>query len=275
MIIQVADADFRRAIELIDAGDCPALRLWLGQHPRLLSDVVPFTEYQAGVYFARPRLLWFVAENPIRNETLPPNIVEVTETLIESAKQAGVGTLQEDLDVTLGLVASGRIARETGHQPHLIETLTQLGADPNGAVMAALGHRETAAAECLLQSGAQLTLSLGVGLARVDDVTRLAPESSPAELQEALTIAAFYGRADIAAVLLTHGADPVPHNPDHLHSHATPLHMAIDAGSLATVKVLIGGGANIHAEDKLHGATALDWARHFGRVDVLEYLETL
>jgi len=275
MSIQVADEEFRRAINLIDAGNCSALKRWLDSHPRLLSDAVPLTTNQSGDYFAQPKLLWFIAENPVRTGTLPANIVDITELLIALTKQAGVTTLQEDLVTTLALVASGRIARETGHQQQLLETLTQAGADPNGAVLAALGHRETTAASHLLRAGAKLTLCLAAGLNRINDVIRQAPKGTRDDLQEALTIAAFNGHADIVAILLRHGADPVPHNPNHLHPHATPLHVAIDAGSLETVKVLIAAGANIQARDKIHGATATNWARHFGRDEILAFLERL
>ncbi|MGI9479426.1 MAG: hypothetical protein ACR2PI_22175, partial [Hyphomicrobiaceae bacterium] len=170
MTIDVTDPDFRHAIGLIDAGDCDALAALLDAHPRLLVDTVPLADDSAGAYFANPKLIWFVAENPVRNDKLPLNIAAVVETLVAAAKKHAVTGVDTDLDYTLALVASGRVARESGVQAELIETLIRAGADANGAVKAALGHREVAAAECLDRCGADLTLQLAAGLGRTADV---------------------------------------------------------------------------------------------------------
>lgn len=275
MTIDVTDPDFRHAIDLIDAGDCAALAAWLDQHPRLLADTVSLADASAGAYFATPKLLWFAAENPVRNDTLPANIAAVVETLVAAARKHGVAGLDADLDYTLALAASGRVARETGLQGGLIETLTRLGADANAAVNAALGHRETAAAECLLRCGADLTVQLAAGLGRTGDVERLAAAADRDALHEALTLAAINGAADAIPSLIGHGADPNRFNPANLHAHSTPLHQAIDAGSLATVEALVAAGAATDIRDKLFGGDALGWARHLGRQEIAAYLEKL
>lgn len=275
MTIDVTDPDFRHAIGLIDAGDCTALATFLDRHPRLLIDTVPLADDSAGAYFASPKLLWFVAENPVRNDTLPADIAAVVETLVAAARKHAAAGLDADLDYTLGLVASGRVARETGAQPALIETLTRLGAKANAAVNAALGHRETAAAECLLGCGAKLSIQLAAGLDRTMDVERLVATADRDALQEALTLAAVNGAADAIPILIANGADPNRFNPEHLHAHSTPLHQAIDAGSRATVEALVTAGAATDIPDKLFGGDALGWARHLGRDDIAAYLEQL
>ncbi len=275
MPINVTDPDFRKAIGLIDAGDCDGLAAWLDTHPRLLCEIVPVADDSAGAYFANPKLIWFVAENPVRNDALPANIADVVETLVTAARKHGVAALGADLDYTLALVASGRVAREAGVQAALIETLTRAGADPNGAVGAALGHREIAAAAHLHRCGADLTLPLAVGLSRRDDVERFVQDADQDALQEALTLAAVTGAADAVAVLVARGADPTLYNPAHMHAHSTPLHQAVDSGSLATVRALIEAGALIETRDKIFDGDALGWARHLGRDEIAVYLAGL
>ncbi len=275
MSVEVTDPDFKRAIELMDAGDCVALAKMLDAHRRLLVDSVPVANDAAGDYFANPKLIWFVAENPVRNDTLPSNIADVVIVIVEAARKHAVTELEADLDYTLALVASGRVARETGTQEPLIRVLTGAGAQANGAVMAALGHREVVAARCLLHCGADLSVQLAAGLGQTDDVARLAVHAMPADLQEALTIAAVNGAAAAIGVLVRNGADPNVFNPKHLHAHSTPLHQAVDSGSLATVRALVDAGAAIDTRDTLFGGDARGWAHHLGRKEIGDYLDTV
>ena len=275
MSVEVTDPDFKRAIELIDAGDCVALAKMLDAQPRLLVDRVPLADDAAGAYFANPKLIWFVAENPVRNGTLPDNIANVVIAIIEAARKHAVAELKADLDYTLALVASGRVARETGAQEPLIQVLTGAGAQTNGAVMAALGHREVAAARCLLHCGADLSVQLAAGLDQADDVARLAVQATPADLQEAMTIAAVNGAEAAIGVLVRSGANPNLFNPKHLHAHSTPLHQAVDSGSLATVRALVDAGAAIDTRDTLFGGDARGWAHHLGQKEIGDYLDTL
>ena len=75
--------------------------------------------------------------------------------------------------------------------------------------------------------------------------------------------------------MISNGADPNRFNPNHLHAHSTPLHQAIDSGSLASVDALVAGGAATDIRDKLFGGDALGWARHLGREEIAAYLEQL
>ncbi len=69
---RIEDALFRRAVNLLDAGDTAGLRAHLKLHPNLARQHVVF---EGGNYFRNPTLLNFVAENPVRHGTLPDNIV--------------------------------------------------------------------------------------------------------------------------------------------------------------------------------------------------------
>src|ERR1051326_7377240 len=78
---RIEDAVFRRAVDLIDAGDATGLRTYLTQHPRLQRQHVVF---EGGNYFRHPSLLEFIAENPVRHGKLPANIVEVATVILDA-----------------------------------------------------------------------------------------------------------------------------------------------------------------------------------------------
>src|SRR5690242_19697521 len=76
---RIEDPAFRRAVELLDAGDAEGLRAHLKQHPDLAR---PHVAFEGGNYFRNPTLLEFVAENPVRHGKLPKNIVEITKVIL-------------------------------------------------------------------------------------------------------------------------------------------------------------------------------------------------
>src|SRR5690349_14565158 len=123
---------FAEAVAAIDNGDLGGLRTLLAEHPSLLTERL---ENGREDYFARPYLLWFVAENPIRHGTLPANIVELTGALLDAGA--------DGRDYALALVVSGQVSRECGVQLDLIDVLVAGGADPN-CLDPALAHRENA-----------------------------------------------------------------------------------------------------------------------------------
>ncbi|MEM9146188.1 MAG: ankyrin repeat domain-containing protein [Pseudomonadota bacterium] len=276
MQITLSDPLAAAAVAIIDAGDVPALRHHLDQHPDLLSAVIDVgPERETGGYFAQPRLLWFVAENPIRTGRLPNNIAEVASTIINVARSARVPSLAEDIQTTLGLVASGRIARESGAQPGLIAMLVDAGANPAGAMQTALAHRETAAAEALLEAGAAVTLSTAAALGRIAALERALPTASPEERAEALMLAACNGQADSVRALGAAGTDPNRFLGPGLHAHTTPIHQAVYAGSLEIVMALVEVGADPTIRDRSFGGTALGWAEHCNQPEIAAWLRTL
>ena len=111
---RIEDAVFRHAVNLIDAGDVSGLSLLLKENPSLIHQRVLF---EGGNYFRNPGLLEFIAENPVRHGTLPPNIVDVAVILLEARPE------YRSVNDTLGLVVSGRVPRECKVQIPLIDVL--------------------------------------------------------------------------------------------------------------------------------------------------------
>lgn len=269
---RISDPDFSHAVRLVDTGDVDALAAWLDAHPHLLELSADEDGSFAGDYFAQPKLLWFVAENPVRNGALPANIADVAQTIIDGAREQEVTDLQGQLDYTLNLVMSGRVARECDAQAPLAGVLIGAGARPDSAIRAALSHGELAASEILLEHGAELSVPVAAALGRVDDLRRLTPTAKPEMIREGLVLAAVNGEPETLRMLLDHGLDPNEYNPPGLHPHCTPLHLAVDSGNIDAVRALLARGADPGIEDRLHNATALEWARHLGRDVVVDVL---
>lgn len=263
------DPLFRQAVTAIDAGDLPALERLLAAHPRLLRDRLAtpgaWLRDKVGAaldgFFRHPYLLWFVAEDPVRNGTLPRNIARVTLGIIQAAKRTGVESLQEQLDYALRLVSWSWIARECGVQIELIDVLVDAGASTDGNPDNALVNGNVAAAEHLVQRGAPLTLGTALCLGRWDDVTRLAGAASARDRQFGLVLAAHRGRPDALRRVIALGVELNSPSLD-LYSHATALHHAVSSASLEAVQVLVQAGASLSARDTVWNGTPLDWAEH-------------
>jgi peptide-methionine (S)-S-oxide reductase len=267
--------EWQAAIGAIDAGDVAALTALVARAPTLARErraagVGPGDPEAAG-YFARPYLLWYVAENPIRQHRLPANIVAVAEALIAAARDTP--ELGEALDGALGLVASGCVPREMGVQEALIDALVGAGARPDGALGAALPHGELAAAERLLARGATLTLAAAASTGRLADLARLGPAADPAERHAALMCAAVNRRADAIRALVGLGVEVSAFGAPGYHAHSTALHQAVSSGSADAVRALLEAGADRGAVDRAFGGTPLGWARHFGNDELAALLE--
>jgi hypothetical protein len=257
--------EFGRAVALIDAGDTDGLRALLQKHPELNRQHVTF---EGNNYFRNPTLLEYTAENPIRNGTLPANIVEVAKVLIDAGAQLSA------MNEALGLVCSGRVPRECGVQVPLIELLCRSGADPDAATLLALAHGEFEAVRALLRFGAQLTLPVAAAIGDPETAGRLLEKSSDEDRRFALAFAAQFGRLGVVRLLLDAGGDPSAYNPVGTHSHSTPLHQAALAGHLEVVRLLVERGARLDLKDTLFQGTPLGWAQHAGNKEIEEYLLT-
>ena len=254
----INDPVFREAVEAIDAGNTSSLEHLLKTNPQLISKRLDSPNEG---YFKYPYLLWFVADNPIRHEKLPANIVDITRILIDAARNNATDSLQQQIDYTLGLVATGRIPRESGVQNEWIDLLIDNGAQPGNGI-GALAHGNIDAARHLIKRGSNLTLATAIGLDMQDGIDRLAKKASKADLEIALMMAAFYGKSEMIKFLVGLGVD-VDVYPDHssgFHSHATALHQAVFSGSLESVKILVEAGADLNPKDRIYEGTPLDWA---------------
>jgi Ankyrin repeats (3 copies) len=260
---RIEDPAFRRAVELLDAGDVAGLRAHLNQHPNLVRQHVAF---EGGNYFRNPTLLQFVAENPVRRGTLPDNIVRVAKVIVDA------GVEQSALNETLMLVSTGSVPRECGMQLPLIDLLCDHGADPDSAIHATALHGELEAVNALIRRGARMDLPVAAALGRVEEARRLLAGASSEDRHLALTLAADFGHVEIVRLLLDAGEDPNRYNPVGGHSHTTPLHQAAGAGHDEVVRLLVERGARLDLKDILWRATPADWARHAGRTEIEAYL---
>jgi hypothetical protein len=273
------DTQFREAVSAIDAGDVAMLERFLAMHPGLVRERLDspgaWLRDQIGEaidgFFRQPYLLWFVAEDPVRNGKLPRNIAQVTGTIIQAAKRERVVSLQEQLDHALRLVCWSWIARECGVQIELIDVLADAGASLDGRTVyqsrfgthsdAAIYNGNFAAAEHLLERGAPLTLTTVLCLGRWGDVERLAQAATLRDQQDAFVQAAMKGHAEALRKMLALGMDPTTVS-DRNQSHGTALHHAVWSGSLDAVRVLVEAGADLSRRDTSYDGTALGWAKY-------------
>lgn len=256
---RIEDEVFRRAVDLLDAGEASALRAHLKRHPHLAHQRVVF---EGGNYFRNPTLLEFVAENPVRHGTLPANIVEIARVILDA------GTSQSARNEALGLVSTGSVSRECGAQLALIDVLCEYGADPNTAAHAAALHGELEALKALIGRGGRMDLPVAVALGRMEDARRLLEAASREDRHLALSLAADFGHVEIVRLLLDAGEDPNRYNPLGGHSHTTPLHQAAGRGHEEVVRLLVKRGARTDLKDTLWQATPADWAQHAGKLEI-------
>jgi ankyrin repeat protein len=264
---RIQDPLFRHAVDLLDAGDDKGLRELLREHPGLVHQRVVF---EGGNYFTNPSLLEFAAENPVRHDRLPPNIVEIARVVLEAGAKADAMSV----NMTLALVCSGRVPRECGVQAPLIDLLCDYGADPNSGTGPALTHGEFQAAEALLRRGARMDLPAAAALGRTNDAQKLLAKAGSDERHRALAWAAQHGHTAIVRLLLDAGEDPDRYNPMGCHSHSTPLHQAVIHGHDQVVHLLVEHGARLDIKDILFQGTPLGWAEYAGHTEIAAYLRT-
>ncbi|MGO9338169.1 MAG: ankyrin repeat domain-containing protein [Terracidiphilus sp.] len=262
---RIEDPIFRRAVDLMDAGDEAGLRAHLRQHPGLARQHVIFEGMN---YFHNPSLLEFIAENPIRHGKMPENIVAVTGVILES------GVDLESLDVTLALIATGSVPEASGKQHVLIDLLCDWGANPDSAIHAAVLHGGVKAVQVLIQRGAKVDLAVAA-LGSAENFRRRLAAASAEERHLALAVAAQYCQVEIVRILLDAGEDPNRFNPVGGQSHCTPLHQAAGYGTLELVQLLLERGARPDIKDVLWKGTPAGWANHVGRTEMEAYLRPL
>jgi hypothetical protein len=271
--MSVADLEtdaFYQAVTAIDAGDVDRLQLLLATHPRLVSDRLEgspeWLQLQLGDaahdFFRHPYLLWFVAEDPVRNGRLSPNIVEIIRAIVAAARKTNVATLQDQLDSTLRLVCWSGVAADGGLQLEMIDALVDAGAAPAKNANNALVNGHVAAAEHLLSRGGIMTLGAALCLERWDEAERLNAQATAEVRQFSLVLASLNGKAAGVEWILARGASPNEPSAE-LYSHGTPLHHAVCSGSLDTVRVLINGGADPQRPDSAWNGTPLGWAKYY------------
>lgn len=255
----INDPIFLQTVNALDNGRLDDLLQLVSAHPYLVRERLPIPGEEG--YFKDPYLIWFVADNPIRNKHLPDNVLDVLTFLIDVVKRESPDTYKQQIDYTLGLIATGRTPRESGQQIAMMDALIDAGATP-GSGMGAIAHGNIEAANHLIDRGGKLTLAVAMILDKKADIERLMPHAYDNEKLTALTAVAFYGKDDKVSYLLGEGVDPngYPNTGSGFHSHATPLHQAVSSGSINVVRMLIEAGARLDATDKVYNGTPLGWA---------------
>ena len=264
------DESFRAAVSAIDAGDLATLERLVAANPALVRERLkssgPWLRDAVGRaidgFFKRPYLLWFVAEDPVRNGKLPQNIATIARSIVDAARRESASNLQEQLDYALTLVCWSWIARECGVQIALIDVLLDAGAATDGNPENALVNGNFAAAEHLVDRGASLTLSTALCIGRWDDIDSLMASASKDQKQFAFVLSALNGRAEALRRMIRAGVD-INRPSRGLYSHGTPLHHAVCSGSLEAVQVLVEAGADLNAKDTLWRGRPIGWAEHY------------
>ena len=278
----VFDALFHEAVLAVDAGNENKLQEWLNAHPELaterlyspgewLTNTIPDA---INGFFKDPYLLWFVAEDAVRNNSLPQNIANIASLIIQKAASQKATSLQEQLDYALRLVAWSGVAHKCGVQIPLLEVLINAGAAKDGVSDDALVNANFAAAEYLIQRGAKLSLSTALCLSKWKEADELALTANDDQKQFSLVLAALNGKAQAVVRAISYGAD-INKPSEHLYSHGTPLHHAVWSGSVETVKIFVEAGADLHARDSIYNGTPLGWVEYGKRNEVAEYLKDI
>lgn len=270
---------FRQALHAVDSGDENGLRQLLNANPELatepLSSPGNWLTDQIGdalkTFFNDPYLLWFVSEDAVRNDTLPPNIATIARIIIEKAKELDAESLQHQLDYALRLVAWSWVARESGVQIDLLNVLIDAGASTSKVSNDALVNGNFAAAEHLIERGAKLTLPTALCLGRWEEADVLAANANDEVKQFCLVLCALNGKAEAVKKAIRYGAK-INEPSQHLYSHATPLHHAVSSGSLETVKVLVEAGAKMDIRDSIYDGNPIDWAEYLKKKNIILYL---
>jgi hypothetical protein len=280
---------FRDAVSAIGAGDLPAVERLLAEHPELVRERLPspgaWLRDKVGDaldgFFREPYLLWFVAEDPVRNGKLPKNISAIARAIIRAAEHENVASFPEQIAYTLRLVCWSWIARECGVQIQLIDVLLDAVASPDGTDVyegrygshadAAIYNKNFAAAEHLLERGATPTLTTVVCLNRWVEAAQLFLSATRNERENAFVQAAMGGNAEALRRMLALGCDPTTVSGQN-QSHATALHHAVWSGSLDAVQVLTEAGADLTRRDTIYDATPLGWAEYGKQDEIAAYL---
>ena len=276
------DALFEEAVIYIDNGNLENLEKLLSEHPQLVAKRLKspgkWLKEKAGKalknFFEDPYLLWFVAEDPVRNNHLPANIASSAAIIINHAREQKVKTLQKQLDYALKLVCWSWVARQHNVQIQLIDVLVDAGASLEGTTDAALVNSNFEAAEHLVERGAPLSFATAVCLGRFNEAKEMIHSTPRKERQMALTLAALKGKQDAIKFLMESVPDlDINTNKTGLYEHASPLHHAVDSGSFPAVKLLVEAGARLKTKDKVYKGTPLGWADHLGHVEIAKYLK--
>ncbi len=161
----------------------------------------------------------------------------------------------------------------------LLEAEPRLASErPEGAPsfpLLAAYYRQPAIANLLVNRGAPVSIFEAAALGRTEDAKTLV--TSDPNLVDAynddgfqpLGLACFFGHPDTARLFVEHGA--AVNSPSRNSQRVTPIHSAVAAGDVESVRLLIAAGAAVSAVQE-GGFTPLHQAAQAGQVEILRLL---
>lgn len=257
-------AQFEAAADAIVSGGIQTLKRLLKENPGLVRE--------RSVREHRATLLHYTSANGVEGyrQKTPKNIVEIVDLLLKSGADVDAEADVYGSSTTLGLAATSVHPEAAGVQESLLRILLERGAsidkpsrrNKHLMVNACLANGRPRAAEFLSTHGAKLDLESAAGLGRIDVLKAcfhsdgsLKPPAAKRQLQKGFLWACMYGRDNVAAFLLDHGADLA----DPTDSGASALHWAASGGHPSLVKLLLERGAPLE-ETNQWGGTVLESA---------------
>lgn len=143
-----------------------------------------------------------------------------------------------------------RVKAMVSRDPELIDARSRTG---ESAILTAVYHRQKDIVNLLVARGAAMTIFEASAAGELERVERLIAEDSSAinsyspDGWTPLHLAAFFGHAKVAELLLTHGADVAARSRNN--NANTPLHAALAGDQKIVAALLIGNDADVNGTD--------------------------
>ena len=133
--------------------------------------------------------------------------------------------------------------------PTLTDARSRTG---ESAILTAVYHRQKEIVNLLVARGAPMTMFEACAAGELERVERLLDDAEPIDGYSAdgwtpLHLAAFFGHAKVAELLLAHRADVAARSRNA--NGNTPLHAALAGNHKFVAGLLIGAGADVNASD--------------------------
>ncbi|HZJ63482.1 MAG TPA: ankyrin repeat domain-containing protein [Kofleriaceae bacterium] len=284
---------FARAVRAIITGDVAALRAELAAAPDLI--------HARSASSHRSTLLHYVAANGIEDPLQRPvaNADDIARMLIAAGASVDAPCNAYDgrYPTTLSLLVSSDHPAAAGVSARLVHVLCDAGAAVDGVggdrlpLSAALLFGKVECVDALIARGAstdnivfaaaggqldwvQRWLDRDPGLVEHPCPTFPLDDDRAVLAEQALVFASLCGRTDVVRLLLDRGTH-IDATPPGSHWTATALHAAAGQGQRAVVELLLERGADPSIKDVRFQSTALGWARHLGRDNVVDLLTDL
>jgi ankyrin repeat protein len=292
-ILAAESPAFARAVRAIITGDVTALRTELAAAPDLI--------HARSASSHRSTLLHYVAANGIEDPLQRPvaNADDIARMLIAAGASVDAPCNAYDgrYPTTLSLLVSSDHPAAAGVSAKLVHVLCDAGAAVDGLggdrlpLSAALLFGKVECVDALIARGAstdnivfaaaggqldwvQRWLDRDPGLVEHACPTFPLDDDRAVLAEQALVFASLCGRTDVVRLLLDRGTH-IDATPPGSHWTATALHAAAGQGQRAVVELLLERGADPSIKDVRFQSTALGWARHLGRDNVIDILTDL